>query len=102
MPPLHAASSPASLVGTSPDWQRKVMVDPDGRAVGCRGFALDPRFRAMPSKKATEKARQDLRRGKSASTAAGEFVKEEIDHGRQGKHGARATKQAIAIGPSEA
>jgi hypothetical protein len=56
----------------------------------------------MPTKKATEKARADLRRGKSPSTAAGEFVKQEIDHVRQGKHGARSTKQAIAIGLSEA
>jgi len=56
----------------------------------------------MPEKKTMEKARKDLTRGKSASTAAGEFVHEEIDHIRQGKHGARSTKQAIAIGLSKA
>jgi hypothetical protein len=49
-----------------------------------------------------ERAEDDLRRGKSASTAAGEFVREEIEHVRQGKHGARSPKQAIAIGLSKA
>jgi hypothetical protein len=56
----------------------------------------------MPEKKTTERARKDLKQGKSASTAAGEFVHEEIEHIRQGKHGARSTKQAIAIGLSKA
>jgi hypothetical protein len=56
----------------------------------------------MPEKRVTEKARRDLRQGKSPSTAAGEFVKEEIEHVREGKHGARSAKQAIAIGLSEA
>ncbi len=56
----------------------------------------------MPTKKATEKAKQDKRQGKSASTQAGEFVREEIGEIRKGKHGARSTKQAIAIGLSEA
>jgi hypothetical protein len=56
----------------------------------------------MPEKKTTEKAKRDLKQGKSASTAAGEFVHEEIDHIREGKHGARSTKQAIAIGLSKA
>jgi hypothetical protein len=56
----------------------------------------------MPSKKTVKRARQDLRQGKKPSTAAGEFVKEEFDHIRQGKHGARSTKQAIAIGLSKA
>jgi len=56
----------------------------------------------MPSKSTTRKAKQDLREGKSPSTAAGEFVREEIEHVRQGKHGARSPKQAIAIGLSEA
>jgi hypothetical protein len=49
-----------------------------------------------------QKARRDVREGKSASTAAGEFVREEIDHIREGKHGARSSKQAIAIGLSKA
>jgi hypothetical protein len=49
-----------------------------------------------------KRARRDKRQGKSASTQAGEFVREEIDHIREGKHGARSTKQAIAIGLSKA
>jgi hypothetical protein len=56
----------------------------------------------MPTKSTVEKAKRDLAVGKSASTAAGEFVRQEIDHIRQGKHGARSTKQAIAIGLSKA
>jgi len=56
----------------------------------------------MPEKKTLARAKRDLARGKSASTAAGEFVREEVDHIRQGKHGARSTKQAIAIGLSKA
>lgn len=56
----------------------------------------------MPDRKATEKAREDKREGKSASTQAGEFVKAEIDKVRQGKHGVRSPQQAIAIGLSEA
>src|SRR3954447_3867553 len=56
----------------------------------------------MPEKKTLEKAKRDLKQGKSPTTAAGEFVKEEIEHVRQGKHGARSTKQAIAIGLSKA
>jgi hypothetical protein len=56
----------------------------------------------MPKKSTLEKAKQDLREGKAATTAAGEFVREEIDHVREGKHGARSAKQAIAIGLSKA
>src|SRR5690349_21322459 len=56
----------------------------------------------MPEKKTLERARADKRQGKAPSTQAGEFVKEEMDHIRQGKHGARSTKQAIAIGLSKA
>jgi hypothetical protein len=56
----------------------------------------------MPEKATLKKARQDKREGKAASTQAGEFVHEEIEHIRQGKHGARSTKQAIAIGLSKA
>jgi len=56
----------------------------------------------MPEKKTLERARKDRRRGKAPSTQAGEFVREEIEHVRQGKHGARSTKQAIAIGLSKA
>lgn len=56
----------------------------------------------MPDKKTIEKARNDKREGKSASTQAGEFVRKEIEEIRRGEHGARSTKQAIAIGLSEA
>ena len=56
----------------------------------------------MPRREIIRKARQDKRAGKSASTQAGEFVKDQIDKIRKGKHGARSTKQAIAIGLSEA
>ena len=56
----------------------------------------------MPDKATIEKAKEDLREGKSPSTAAGEFVREEIDHVREGKHGARSPRQAIAIGLSKA
>jgi hypothetical protein len=56
----------------------------------------------MPEKKTLQKAKRDLAQGKAPSTAAGEFVREEIEHVREGKHGARSTKQAIAIGLSKA
>src|SRR5262250_227234 len=56
----------------------------------------------MPNPRTVEKAKRDLRQGKRPTTAAGEFVREEIEHIRHGKHGARSTKQAIAIGLSEA
>jgi hypothetical protein len=56
----------------------------------------------MPEKKTVKKARKALRAGKKPSTAAGEFVREEIEHVREGKHGARSTKQLIAIGLSKA
>jgi hypothetical protein len=56
----------------------------------------------MPEKSTIEKAKAELRAGKSPSTAAGEFVREEIEHIRQGKHGARSPEQAIAIGLAKA
>jgi len=56
----------------------------------------------MPEKKTIEKAKQGKREGKSPSTQAGEFVHEEIEHIKEGKHGARSAKQAIAIGLSKA
>jgi len=56
----------------------------------------------MPEKETIRRAEEDKREGKAPSTQAGEFVKEEMDHIRQGKHGARSTKQAIAIGLSKA
>ena len=56
----------------------------------------------MPEKETLERARRDKRQGKSASTQAGEFVREEMHHIREGKHGAASAKQAIAIGLSKA
>lgn len=56
----------------------------------------------MPEKETIERAREDAREGKSPSTQAGEFVREEMEHIREGKHGARSAKQAIAIGLSKA
>jgi hypothetical protein len=56
----------------------------------------------MPEKETIEAARRDQAEGKSPSTQAGEFVHEEIEHIREGKHGARSAKQAIAIGLSKA
>lgn len=56
----------------------------------------------MPEKETIQRARRDKRQGKAPSTQAGEFVREEIEHVREGKHGARSTKQAIAIGLSKA
>jgi hypothetical protein len=56
----------------------------------------------MPEKETLDRAREDAREGKSPSTQAGEFVREEIHHIREGKHGAQSTKQAIAIGLSKA
>src|SRR5688500_8323079 len=56
----------------------------------------------MPEKQTIERARRAKRQGKAPTTQAGEFVREEIEHVREGKHGARSTKQAIAIGLSKA
>ena len=56
----------------------------------------------MPERETIERAREDAREGKSPSTQAGEFVREEMHHVREGKHGARSPQQAIAIGLSKA
>jgi len=56
----------------------------------------------MPERGTVQRAKQKLRGGRSPSTAAGEFVREEMEHIREGKHGARSTQQAIAIGLSKA
>jgi len=56
----------------------------------------------MPEEETIERAREDKREGKSPSTQAGEFVREEMEHIRKGEHGARSAKQAIAIGLSKA
>jgi hypothetical protein len=56
----------------------------------------------MPELKTLKRAKKDAREGKAPSTQAGEFVREEIEHVREGKHGARSAKQVIAIGLSKA
>src|SRR5205814_4314637 len=56
----------------------------------------------MPEKQTMERARKDAREGKAPTTQAGEFVREEIHHVREGKHGVKNPKQAIAIGLSKA
>src|SRR5690349_18021389 len=56
----------------------------------------------MPERKTLKRAAEDKREGKAPTTQAGEFVREEMDHVREGKHGAQSTKQAIAIGLSKA
>jgi len=56
----------------------------------------------MPERKTIERARKDKREGKAPSTQAGEFIREEMEHIREGKHGARSSRQAIAIGLSKA
>ena len=56
----------------------------------------------MPEKETVERAREDAQEGKAPSTQAGEFVREEMEHIRKGKHGARSPQQAIAIGLSKA
>lgn len=66
----------------------------------CNAFALQEV--SMPEKETLEQARKDAQEGKAPSTQAGEFVREEMEHIREGKHGARSAKQAIAIGLSKA
>jgi uncharacterized protein DUF6496 len=56
----------------------------------------------MPEKETLRRAQRDKRQGKAPTTQAGEFVREEMEHIRKGKHGARSAKQAIAIGLSKA
>jgi hypothetical protein len=56
----------------------------------------------MPERSTVRRAKKALRKGRAPSTAAGEFVREEIHHVREGKHGARSAKQAVAIGLSKA
>ena len=65
-------------------------------------FDIQTESPIMPEQKTIERARRDKRAGKAPTTQAGEFVHEEIEHIRQGRHGARSTKQAIAIGLSKA
>jgi hypothetical protein len=74
------------------------------RGTGARraGTIRATKLTVMPEKRTLKRARRDKRQGKAASTQAGEFVREEMEHIRKGKHGARSTKQAIAIGLSKA
>ena len=72
----------------------------DSRGIGV-AFSVTRRT-DMPEKQTLKRARADKRAGKSPTTQAGEFVREEIHHVREGKHGARSAKQAIAIGLSKA
>src|SRR6058998_977654 len=65
-------------------------------------FELKKRGMEMPEQETLQRAHRDAAEGKSPSTQAGEFVREEIHHVRRGKHGARSAKQAIAIGLSKA
>jgi hypothetical protein len=75
--------------GLGAAWVRDLLADVDG--------GID-----MPEKRTMKRARKAAREGKAPSTVAGEFVREEIEHVRRGKHGARSPKQAIAIGLSKA
>ena len=72
------------------------------RAGGARWQHACIAYCAMPEKKTIERARENAREGKAPTTQAGEFVREEFEHIREGKHGARSAKQAIAIGLSKA
>ena len=56
----------------------------------------------MPEKKTVQRARKDKREGKAPTTQAGEFVREEMEHKKEGKHPVKNRKQAIAIGLSKA
>ena len=75
---------------------------PGGSVLIARAKTLTRKEKLMPDEKTLERAREDEREGKSASTQAGEFVREEMHHIREGKHGARSPQQAIAIGLSKA
>src|SRR5256885_10764596 len=78
------------------------MEGPSGAAFSGIRTAARPRILCMPEKETLERAREDEREGKSPSTQAGEFVREEMEHIREGQHGTRSVKQAIAIGLTKA
>ena len=69
---------------------------------GPKHWAAAEDYNPMPEKETIERALADKREGKAPSTQAGKFVREEMEHVREGKHGVRDTKQAIAIGLSKA
>src|SRR5438445_11830227 len=87
-------------------WRQEYPFPPSIRIIGCRvapyGGSNLAGIYGMPEKRTLERAREDAQEGNAPSTQAGEFVREEMDHIREGKHGARSTKQAIAIGLSKA
>src|SRR5205085_3283438 len=89
-----------------PSWRSRYRIWAMYARRACRTASADTSCarggNAMPEKQTLERARKDAREGKSASTQAGEFVREEMHHVREGKHGARSPKQAIAIGLSKA
>lgn len=87
-----------NLATEAPQWSTSVTLEPRSSKTG-RLVAWQP---AMPEKKTIQKANRDKAEGKSRSTQAGEFVREEMHHIREGKHGAKNAKQAIAIGLSMA
>jgi hypothetical protein len=74
----------------------------DGGLAGIQTSSRRRNYVVMPEEDAVERAREDKREGFSPSTQAGEFVREEVEHIREGKHGARSPQQAIAIGLSKA
>src|SRR5258708_35088197 len=74
---------------------------PGTRVAACTKPTANRRT-VMPEQKTIKRAQADKRAGKASSTQAGEFVKEQIDKVRAGKHGVRSARQAIAIGLSEA
>jgi hypothetical protein len=82
-------------------FSRPLRIVPDVH-LSCSGFRVERGCSVMPEKETLERAQEDAREGKSPSTQAGEFVREEMHHIREGKHGAKSTKQAIAIGLSKA
>src|ERR1700760_3545323 len=81
---------------------RRIQLSGGGAGFSAGFRARNLRGNAMPEESTKKRAEEDLREGKSPSTAAGEFVHEEIEHVREGKHGARSPQQAIAIGLSKA
>src|ERR1700760_1014293 len=80
---------------------RRIQLSGGGAGFSAGFRARNLRGNAMPEESTKKRAEEDLREGKSPTTAAGEFVHEEIEHVREGKHGARSPKQAIAIGLSK-
>ena len=99
-------SVPAELLKADilkvPRWGGQISIAPNQCASMVQQRFNIQRGYIMPEKETIDRAEQDKREGKAPSTQAGEFVREEIHHIREGKHGARSAKQAIAIGLSKA